>query len=173
MKKIRLKNMELVSEKNNKKEFRNAMFNMTVFEGQGHYRPWVELYGIKKEFLDTNLEKEVIETISNALGQGESFFIEYYYDPETTEGLIKGFPPATTRLGFMLFEQGFTWFKDWYFSEGWSEGGQKLQGEKSTGKNRERQLKEIKKQAEEFLEKKPASDLIEKALERAEKITKN
>ena len=41
-----------------------------------------------------------------------------------------GFPPALTRQGYRLLEYGFTWSKDWYFSEGGHEGGQKIQGEK-------------------------------------------
>ncbi|MHA1209321.1 MAG: DUF1122 family protein [Candidatus Freyarchaeota archaeon] len=49
-------------------------------------------------------------------------------------------PPS---LGYKLFQLGFTWFKDWYFAEGFWEGGVKLQGEKTNEQNRNRQLEKI------------------------------
>lgn len=46
---------------------------------------------------------------------------------DTEKGLKGNFPPPTTPLGFCLWRTGCRWFKDWYFSEGWMEGGMKLQ----------------------------------------------
>lgn len=89
-------------------------------------------------------------------------------------GLQSGFPPATTRLGFKLFENGFTWFKDWYFPEGFMEGGQKLQGEKTSDmESKNRQLIQILKEIKSFLEKTHLSrehHHERNALERAKKI---
>lgn len=39
-------------------------------------------------------------------------------------------PEVITHLGFLLFNNGCTWFKEWFLPEGGFEGGQKLQGEK-------------------------------------------
>ncbi len=46
---------------------------------------------------------------------------------DTEKGLKKSFPPIATPLGYYLWQAGMRWFKDWYFSEGWMEGGMKLQ----------------------------------------------
>ena len=53
-----------------------------------------------------------------------------YGDDETERGLKRRFPPAVTPLGKALLDAGCTWFKDWYYPEGWMEGGMKLQGNK-------------------------------------------
>jgi hypothetical protein len=47
-----------------------------------------------------------------------------------------------------LFRRGFTWFKDWYFPEGFMEGDQKLQAEKpidehASQRHRARWVREI------------------------------
>lgn len=62
-------------------------------------------------------------------------------------------PPPVSRLGYKLFKLGFTWFKDWYFAEGFWEGRQKLQGEKPNDESRIRQFKQIYIEVEAFLEK--------------------
>jgi hypothetical protein len=46
------------------------------------------------------------------------------------ENIELGVPPHLTRLGFILLENGFTWFKDWYYPEGFMGGNPKLQAEK-------------------------------------------
>lgn len=43
---------------------------------------------------------------------------------------MMGVPPHATPLGYLLWKSGARWFKDWYFPEGWMEGGEKLQGNK-------------------------------------------
>jgi len=48
---------------------------------------------------------------------------------ETKTGLDRGYPPAVTPIGFLLFTAGCgLQFKDWYFAEGGREGPEKLQG---------------------------------------------
>jgi len=50
---------------------------------------------------------------------------------ETKLGLDRGYPPAVTPLGYLLFLAGCGMgFKDWYFAEGGREGPEKLQGYK-------------------------------------------
>jgi len=50
---------------------------------------------------------------------------------ETKRALDRGYPPAATPLGFLLFKAGCgIGFKDWYFAEGGREGPEKLQGHK-------------------------------------------
>jgi len=104
-----------------------------------HYARWVEVFAVLPEievggrripFACSELEALLLDLLAGRLGGGESLFIEYIYDPETSELLKLGAPPAVTRLGFLLFRLGFTWFKDWYFPEGFMEGAPKLQCKK-------------------------------------------
>jgi hypothetical protein len=140
---------------------------MAVFPGKKpHYRPWAELFCIRgslrsvKDYYGSAVEDAVLRLFSNSLGPGGKIYIEYYSDRETSCGLAMGFPPQVTRQGYKLFTLGFTWFKDWYFSEGGHEGGQKLQGERPLDEAaKRRQLQRIKAEVEDFL--KISSDLQE------------
>lgn len=134
-----------------------------VFTGRRpHYRPWIELFGINKsitlgddtvQYLGSKLEHAVLSAFAATLTAGENMFVDYQRDNETKKQLADGFPVVTSRLGTILFELGFTWFKDWYFPEGYMEGDQKLQAEKPLdGDSRNRYLKEICASVESFLD---------------------
>jgi len=158
-----------------------------VFNGRPpFYRRWIELFHILPEvtikdlryvFLNSPQERELIKCLSSQLSDGEKIFIEYIYDYETYKALEVGVPTPLTRLGYMLFENGFTWFKNWYFAEGFMEGSPKIQGEKSLDENyRARQLQEICEEVESFLKtaegylEPEARDYFARAVERALKI---
>lgn len=127
---------------------------MKVFSGRPpFYRKWVEVFAIQSEidleksmfiFIDSVYEDKLINCLSNFLNNGESLFIEYTYDKETWKILELGIPPHLTRLGYKLLKHGFTWFKDWYFPEGFMEGGPKIQAEKPiNSKTRARHIEEL------------------------------
>jgi hypothetical protein len=156
-----------------------------VFTGRKpHYLPWVEFFGINSrvilgeeiiEYFDSVFEEELLKSFSMSLGPGGRIFVEYYEDRETRSGMMSGFPPPVTRLGFILFRLGFTWFKDWYFPEGLMEGGQKLQGEKPADNEAMiRHLKEIRQEVKIFLEGIPAAKgthpILRHAVERGERV---
>ena len=99
--------------------------------------------------------------------------------------MTMGFPPALTRQGYRLLEYGFTWSKDWYFSEGGHEGGQKIQGEKPLHERaREKHMLGIQAEATAFLERWQFAEgaigdirdgtrngvYVRRALERAEEV---
>jgi len=103
------------------------------------YKRYIELFSIKPliifgetryVFLGSLEEENFIKCLSSILGPGESIFVEYMYDAETLKTLELDTPPHLTRLGYILFMNGFTWFKNWYFPEGFREGLPKLQAEK-------------------------------------------
>jgi hypothetical protein len=54
------------------------------------------------------------------------------YDSPTHRGtgriLTLRYPPATSPIGYLMFEQGIRSYRDWYISEGGREGPRKLQG---------------------------------------------
>jgi len=162
-----------------------SLLYIKVFHGRKpYYRPWVEFYGISGnikletgliEYFDSILEHELLSLFSQFMGPGGNIFVEYYNDEETSRQLERGFPPPVTRLGYRLFKLGFTWFKDWYFPEGFMEGGQKLQGEKPMNEEvRNRHLKETYVEAAAFLKKWEPLGINEKyiarAVERAKRI---
>ena len=156
---------------------------LLVFLGRGElYRAWIEVFGAKRElhldrevlmFPGSQLEAHILDAVSASLGPGERLFIEYLYDEETMRALELGVPAPATRLGYELFTRGLRWFKDWYFPEGFMEGGPKLQAEKPLGKEHEEELLVgIKKELVEFIETWRGSrdPLITRALERARQI---
>jgi hypothetical protein len=132
------------------------------FEGwMPDYRPWVELFSIqftvsrgdkRIEFADSEVEAGLLSLVASSLGPGSHVFVEYYGDDETRKSLEMNVPPAATRLGYKLLQLGFTWFKDWYFPEGFLEGGQKLQAQKPLDEvSRVRQLRSLGERLQAFL----------------------
>ena len=142
------------------------IFCLAVFPGRvPYYRSWIEIFCIKDrlnfrspgmdyyDYYDSDIENALLGALCSALGPGDRIFIEYYCDRETSCGLAMGIPPVLSRQGYKLFNLGFTWFKDWYFSEGGHEGGQKLQGEKPLDKlARMRHLKRLNDEVQSFIE---------------------
>jgi hypothetical protein len=121
-----------------------------------HYARWIEVFSVLPEidmgrgkipFAGSELEALLLGLLAEELEGGESLFVEYTYDPETSKLLKLGAHPVVTRLGFLLFQLGFTWFKDWYFPEGFMEGSPKLQCEKPVCE--EARLKHLAKLREE------------------------
>jgi len=144
--------------------FYSRLLVIKVFDGRPpFYRRWVEVFSVRPHiifnskvytFIHSGEEKKLIECLSNYISPGERLFIEYVYDSETLKALEMGITPPLTRLGYILLENGFTWFKDWYFPEGFMEGGPKLQAEKPIDeKARMRHLTEICSTAREYVEK--------------------
>lgn len=136
------------------------LMHMTACPGAlPYYRPWIEAFCINPHprgigYYDSSIETSVLKVLSESLGPGGKVFLEYYPDHETSCCLAMGFPPALTRQGYRLLEYGFTWFKDWYFSEGGHEGGQKIQGEKPLHERaREKHMLKIQAEATDFLER--------------------
>jgi len=134
-----------------------------IFDGRRPwYKPWIELFGIDRNitinsasipYIDSAFERRLLTTFSSALSAGENIFVDYHNDVETKKQLAAGFPAVVTRLGSKLHSLGFTWFKDWYFPEGYMEGEQKLQAEKPLdGGSRNRHLREIRASVETFLD---------------------
>ena len=173
---------ELFLEQDGQREF--LMF-LKIFEGKRrYYRPFVEIYGINSDlsefpfsYFGSDVESLLMRLFSRVLSSGGKMFVTYEGDVETAWGLNIGLPPPVTRSGFILFNSGFTWFKDWYFPEGGNEGSQKLQGEKPLDQiARKKHLNGIKFDLEKFLKDHDAPSLkgnelfLTRAINRAEVI---
>lgn len=147
-----------------KKEKKRNLMKFSVYEGKSpNYKPWIEMFGINRElsienfhlkYFDSDIETKILDITGDILADGSRVFIEYQHDKDTKEELNKGVPEVCSRLGYELFKRDFTWFKDWYFSEGFHEGSQKLQGEKPIDKaHKNNHYSDIKTKVERFLKK--------------------
>lgn len=157
------------------------------FAGRGKWiKPWAEIrYFYQVTFsnnkgnieivnlADHRLDIPLFRLLSQLIPAGGHLSVEYEKD-ETEACLRSGIHPVLSPLGYLLWKNGFRWFKDWYFPEGWREGGTKLQGnkplDKTHKKKREQELKEeiellLKSRAEEA-----GSQTEKKAIARAYKI---
>lgn len=155
------KNIEILLTSEN---VQKRLLVMKVFYGRPpYYRRWVEVFSISRElvfnsrifrFIGSVYEERLIECLSRFLEGGERLFIDYMYDNETRRALELSIPPSLTRLGYMLLQRGFTWFKDWYYPEGFMEGGPKLQVEKPIDENsRKRHMEELCREARDSLDR--------------------
>jgi hypothetical protein len=72
----------------------------------------------------------LFEMLSALVPAGGHMMVEYDspFHEATARILTLGYPPATTPLGYRLFQAGVRSFRDWYISEGGREGPRKLQG---------------------------------------------
>jgi hypothetical protein len=123
------------------------------------------------------LDQRLLERIASAIPPGGHLMLEYDSPEqvETARCLQLGIPPAATPLGHLLYSSGCgTGLKDWYFSEGGSEGPRKLQGHKPLNEGHAREGRHrLAEQLLVFLEQPSAGghdDLEEPARRRAMQI---
>lgn len=108
--------------------------------GSTWIRPWLELdYApITGDEMDGTGES-LFQLLSELIPPGGHISVAYLDHKITARALLLGVPPAATPIGYLLWRCGCRWFKDWYFAEGWKEGGIKLQGEKPLDETRKRE----------------------------------
>lgn len=107
--------------------------------GSKWIRPWMEIdyTPITGSEMDS-IGEALFQLLSELIPPGGHLSVSYLDHKVTARALLVGVPPAATPIGFLLWRSGFRWFKDWYFAEGWKEGGIKLQGEKPLNETRKR-----------------------------------
>jgi hypothetical protein len=155
------------------------------FSGRGEfYKPWLEIYYYNRvkfkpskivDLSDRGLDDKLFKHLSDFLPPGAHIMVVYLNHEETRKGLERGVPPSATPIGYLLWKSGYTWFKDWYFAEGFWEGDVKLQGNKPLNEeHRRRELLETHKELTEFLKKeKGKENLFLDARKRAEDVLKD
>ena len=153
------------------------------FSGRGkYYRPWIEVFYNHLSQISSqqpfDQEKEFQEQLFNYLidflPPGSHIMVVYSNHEETRVGLDRGVPAPATVLGYLLWKSGCTWFKNWYFAEGFWEGDIKLQGNKplSTA-HKKRNYLEIQKELILFLKNETRYEKIfVDAIKRAEELLK-
>ncbi len=100
----------------------------THFHGTRHIAPWLELQPTATFDPDRPDHRALFAALADALAPGGHLMVHYLDDTTTAEAITRDVPPPATPVGFLLWHAGCRWFKDWYFTEGWMEGDQKLQG---------------------------------------------
>lgn len=148
------------------------LMDVLLFSGfNSWYHPWIEIMypdifegddgKTNFSYFDSTVEEELIGLFCRNLPSAGKIFVSYESDNETRKGLMVDIPPQLTRLGFLLFMNGCSWFKDWYFPEGGNEGGQKLQGEKPlTKRHGKRQLQRLNKEIKRFVHEKEVDSSV-------------
>ncbi|MEM3085761.1 MAG: DUF1122 family protein [Halobacteria archaeon] len=108
---------------------RNPVLSGIAFEGRPPIRRWME-FRYDPAPLSGGEPEGLFRLLGAAVGPGGHLSVKYESAEHrtTARALAAGVPPPATPLGFLLWSAGCRWFKDWYFSEGWLEGEQKLQG---------------------------------------------
>jgi hypothetical protein len=162
------------------KTSRNPVVQGRLFSGRGgFYRPWIEIYYFEHaafesstvDLSETGLDKKLFAALSSLLPPGAHFMVVYQNHEETREGLEHGFPASTTPIGYLLWKSGCTWFKDWYFAEGFREGDVKLQGNKPLNEqNRRNNLLEARRELADFLKKDMEDRIFQEARRRAKEL---
>jgi hypothetical protein len=162
----------------------NSVVNGKYFSGRGgFYKPWLEIYYSNHvkfksskvvDLSEKDLNEELFKHFSTLLPQGSHIMVAYVNHEETRKGLERGVPAPATPLGHLLWKAGCTWFKDWYFAEGFREGDIKLQGNKPLNEqNRREDLLETHKELIEFLKKEKGDErFLLNARRRAEDLLK-
>jgi hypothetical protein len=159
------------------------------FVGRGDYiKAWIEFrYNPSTAFADgtiVDLEEDrltgpLFSLLGGLIPAGGSMMAIYGAEAhaisaDTEKGLKRSFPPAATPLGYYLWKTGMRWFKDWYFPEGWMEGGMKLQATRPLNQEfREQREAKAKEELEGFvsgLRDRDPNQLEREALARAEDI---
>lgn len=106
---------------------KRVMFIKAFYGRKPYWKEWVELFHIEPWFFCSEMEDELYRIISKHFRR---VFVEYYEDSQTVMELKAGRLPEETRLGSKLKALGYRFFRDWYYPEGWMEGGYKLQAER-------------------------------------------
>ncbi|NIO16484.1 MAG: DUF1122 domain-containing protein [Deltaproteobacteria bacterium] len=116
---------------------------------RGKIQPWMDLIyteavsltgkgdgeGATLRLDDAAIDGELFRHLGGLIPRGGHLMVSYEgTDPvhrDTLRGLYAQVPPAATPLGFLLFNAGFEYIKDWYLAEGGNEGPRKLWAEKA------------------------------------------
>ncbi len=137
------------------------------FLGRKHYSPWIEVSFRGK------WKEKILTMLCDLLPNGSHIMVEYSDDRETEEGLKHAIPAPATPLGYMLWKCGCRWFKDWYFAEGFMEGGVKLQGEKPLNAGEKRKLEaEARRELRDFIARGGSGTILSRARKRATTLLK-
>ena len=120
-------------------------------------KPWFDVS--YRKLKDDGSALNLFKYLGDIIPQGGHIMVSYEGEQKihknTLKSLNMGVPAAITPLGFLIFQAGFQYVKDWYFAEGGYEGPRKLWGEKAPDKEQAQIfLKKTADEISQFLSKK-------------------
>lgn len=173
-------NFKLYLENYNGERSKNPVIHGKYFSGRCElYTPWFEIDFEEKvnfesksvDILKEDLGEIIFQKLVDIIPPGGRIMVSYLHHEETKNALQRNIPSPATPIGFLLFQSGCVWFKDWYFPEGGWEGSIKLQGEKPVNEeSKEKGLQEIRRKLNAFLERE--NNRSEEIFKAAKKRTK-
>ncbi len=100
---------------------------------------WIELTryesvlafdGDTLELARNGLDLQLFKMLSDLVPAGGHIMVEYDSPSQRASArvLTLGYPPASSPIGYLMFQVGCRSYRDWYISEGGREGPRKLQG---------------------------------------------
>jgi len=128
---------------------------------------------------ESGFDLQLFKMLGDLVPAGGSFMVSYSLfskesgiHRDTKRGLDRGYPPAVTPLGYLLFYAGCGMgFKDWYFAEGGREGPEKLQGFRPVdSKSAKHKADEMLRELRMFSAKPAEDDLAQSCRLRAEQV---
>lgn len=177
------KNFELLAEHDGSRT-ESPLVAGKYYRGRQHYSPWLEIShypelkfddGTEHNLRESGEHQKLFDVLSGLLPPGSHMMVAYTQHRETRRALEVQVPPPATPIGRCLWVSGFTWFKDWYIAEGFTEGDVKLQGNKPTSKKRkEKHIKEVRENLENYLDNETSdAEVHQNARKRAKDILQN
>jgi hypothetical protein len=120
------------------------------------------------------MDEKLFKHLSELIPSGSHIMVAYINHEDTMRALEFGVPAPATYIGYLLYKAGCTWFKDWYFAEGFWEGDVKLQGAKPLNEeSRRRNVDQIRRELTDFLKKEDRKEkMFMEARKRAASIIK-
>jgi hypothetical protein len=93
------------------------------------YRPAQRFGGEISDLAGEGFDRPLFEMLSTLVPPGGHLMVEYDSPGQRVSErmLTRGYPPAVSPLGYLMFRAGCRSYRDWYISEGGREGPRKLQ----------------------------------------------
>jgi len=140
------------------------------------YRPVLRFAGQVSDLAIEGLDGKLFEMLSELVPPGGHMMVEYDSPGHRVSErmLTRGYPPAVSPLGYLMFRAGCRSYRDWYISEGGREGPRKLQGFKPLNEDIRREKEEqLRKELNAFLSRSEGSareDWLEPARRNAREV---
>ena len=118
------------------------------------YNSKLDVAGESVDLTASPLELQLFQLLSDLTPAGGHLMVEYDSptQQQSAQALTRGYPSATSHIGYLMFQVGCRSYRDWYIPEGGREGPRKLQGFKPWNDEIAREKTEaLRKRLREFV----------------------
>ncbi|MFQ5472864.1 MAG: DUF1122 family protein [Dehalococcoidia bacterium] len=94
------------------------------------YNSKLDIAGDSVDLAADGLDLQLFRLLSDLVPAGGHLMVEYDSPSQqpSEQVLTRGYPAATSHIGYLMFQVGCRSYRDWYIPEGGREGPRKLQG---------------------------------------------